>query len=639
MDLRLSTGRTGLLAALLLGFGVLVSGCSGAHSAVPNVSNVPSEAGSRSASQASHADVNGTERLLANVTFDPNVRVLVTNVYSHVMPVRGQAARSMNPKDVTFHGGKTVSAAGSIDVYVNPTAHVPESQWGFPNRFIDDYSLSKMDHIMDEYTGATDENRYPDIGKVVITHAPTRTWNNTDVKRAVQTAINATGLTGYGVVYHIYLVSGQKVCTRAPYPDGCYLHGTYGTNYCAWHASGNFFIGTVSEPVLFTLEPWQKVRGCSAPIDTIQSDTASTLSHEMSEIFTDPDGHGWYNVAYGEIGDICATNYGTIPMFPGDTEYNIQGEWLNSQHDCAYGPTGLITEFPSGSFPDGITSTTDGNLWFTEPGADAIGRITPAGVVTQFVNGITAGAAPLQIAQGIDGNLWFTEYGGNKVGRITTAGVVTEFSAGISANSGPFGITAGPGGMWFTENYGDRIGRITPKGVVTEFSNGITSDANPTGIAYNAGSDDMWFAESVYGVNKIGRITQSGHVTEFSKGFSPFAGLQFLSAGPDGNVWFTEEFTTKIGRIDEEGTVTEFSNGITANPYGITAGADGNLWFTEYTAVGRITVDGVVTEFSKGVSPGAYALSIASGADDNLWFTEYNANNIGRTIQGGLGKH
>jgi len=46
--------------------------------------------------------------------------------------------------------------------------------------------------------------------------------------------------------------------------------------------------------------------------------------------------------------------------------------------------------------------------------------------------------------------------------------------------------------------------------------------------------------------------------------------------------------------------VTEFSTGITAgaNPQGITAGPDGNVWFTEYSGnrIGRITPIGAVTD-------------------------------------------
>ena len=35
--------------------------------------------------------------------------------------------------------------------------------------------------------------------------------------------------------------------------------------------------------------------------------------------------------------------------------------------------------------PEGITAGPDGNLWFTQPDVDQIGRITPAGAVTEFV--------------------------------------------------------------------------------------------------------------------------------------------------------------------------------------------------------------------------------------------------------------
>ncbi len=69
---------------------------------------------------------------------------------------------------------------------------------------------------------------------------------------------------------------------------------------------------------------------------------------------------------------------------------------------------------------------------------------------------------PRGIAAGPDGNLWFTEKVGNRIGRITTAGVVTEFSTGITASSGPFGIAAGPdGNLWFTQVDANQIGRIT----------------------------------------------------------------------------------------------------------------------------------------------------------------------------------
>ena len=59
---------------------------------------------------------------------------------------------------------------------------------------------------------------------------------------------------------------------------------------------------------------------------------------------------------------------------------------------------------------------------------------------------------PQGITAGPDGNLWFTEFLGNKIGRITTAGVITEFPIPMPF-SGPHDITTGPdGNMWFTES-------------------------------------------------------------------------------------------------------------------------------------------------------------------------------------------
>ena len=58
----------------------------------------------------------------------------------------------------------------------------------------------------------------------------------------------------------------------------------------------------------------------------------------------------------------------------------------------------------------GGTDGPDGNIWFTEPSQFTIGKITPAGVITE-VTRTSAGAVPSKITTGPDGNLWFTEVG------------------------------------------------------------------------------------------------------------------------------------------------------------------------------------------------------------------------------------
>jgi len=249
------------------------------------------------------------------------------------------------------------------------------------------------------------------------------------------------------------------------------------------------------------------------------------------------------------------------------------------------------------------------------------------GTVTEFSAGISGN--PYDITTGPDGNLWFVKY--DRIGRITPAGVVTEFSVGITPTAGPFGITAGPdGNLWFTEWGGGHIGRITPAGVVTEFSgvSGYVMDIT-TGVDGN-----LWFTGNLN--YSIGRITPAGVVTYFSAGIS--GNPLRITTGPDGNLWFTDSYKNRIGRISPAGVVTEFSVGITANAdlYDITAGPDGNLWFTERNGnrIGRITPSGVVTEFSVGITAGAYPQWITAGPDGNLWFTEWGVGRIGRITSG-----
>jgi virginiamycin B lyase len=56
-------------------------------------------------------------------------------------------------------------------------------------------------------------------------------------------------------------------------------------------------------------------------------------------------------------------------------------------------------------------------MWFTEPSANVIGRITPQGVITTYTM-LTENSSPYGITAGPDGNIWFTEQNMNKIGRI-----------------------------------------------------------------------------------------------------------------------------------------------------------------------------------------------------------------------------
>lgn len=269
----------------------------------------------------------------------------------------------------------------------------------------------------------------------------------------------------------------------------------------------------------------------------------------------------------------------------------------------------------SGASADGIAAGPDGNLWFADPGTNAIGRITTSGSITEFPIP-TSNSRPYQIVSGPDGNLWFSEANTNQVGRITTSGYVNEFPVPTSSAK-ILGITAGPdGNVWFTEGDALKIGRITPSGAITEFP---YSGAGSAGII--TGPDgNLWFTE-IFG-NQVVRMDTNGNVTTFTPPTSG-SGPLGITSGPDGNLWLVEYYSNKIARLTTSGAFTEFPIPTASSyPARITPGPDGNLWFTETIGgkIGVITPGGAITEFTP--PSGGNPSTITQGSDGNLWFTQ-----------------
>jgi streptogramin lyase len=314
--------------------------------------------------------------------------------------------------------------------------------------------------------------------------------------------------------------------------------------------------------------------------------------------------------------------------------------------------------------PAAITAGPDGNLWFTDQSAQAVGRITPAGAITEYPAPVAVGTFPTashQITAGPDGNLWFTEYRSSfqhtgfpnlisesKIAKITPAGVITEFPLPDPA-SAPLGITVGPDGrLWFTESRANKIGSITTDGTIQEFTiPKIDTDFTTrlTAIDITAGPDgNLWYTELN---DKVGRIAPNGASLGELKLSRVPAGI---TTGPDGNVWVAETNaifsggsylaiflnSASVARITPAGAVTEFPLlvGTGAALDAITAGPDGNLWFTEDNfgdsnpKIGSIRTDGsLVAEVPisrSTVNPG-----ITVGARGDIWFTEFFAGKIG----------
>jgi streptogramin lyase len=268
-------------------------------------------------------------------------------------------------------------------------------------------------------------------------------------------------------------------------------------------------------------------------------------------------------------------------------------------------------------------------VWYFDVGQKLVGRVTPAGSITQFaVPGTGSGSEA--ITGGRDGNIWMVARGDMNgpdwILKVSPAGVVTKYP--LADGVGPEGITWGPdGNIWFTEIWTSRVGRMTPAGVITEFS---LPSPNPRGIV--TGPDhNLWIVEGSIQREAIARMTVKGEVTEFPLGtdVNHQAEPYNIVAGPDGNMWFTEQATNQIGRITPAGAITQFPIGPRHTVFGVTGGADGNVWFVDSSAstVGRMTPTGVIRQFPlprRNAGP----LGIAAGADGRLWFTETNVSRI-----------
>lgn len=240
---------------------------------------------------------------------------------------------------------------------------------------------------------------------------------------------------------------------------------------------------------------------------------------------------------------------------------------------------------------------------------------------------LPAGSEPAGLVADKHGNLWFAETALGRIGRISSAGERYEFaipqppgdSGGLPLR--PQTLAMGPdGNIWFLAY--DLIGKVTPKGQFTLFRLDGPGDG---GLV--AGPDgNMWVTQQV---PKIARVTPAGQITEFS---IPVDGKNFqagslakasIAVGRDGNLWFSEP-RGRIGRITPAGDVKEFTLPTPdAEPGGIIAGPDGNLWFAMVGVkgkIGRITPSGTITEFELMRVSQPQHLTV--GPDGAIWFTE-----------------
>ena len=264
------------------------------------------------------------------------------------------------PADLSYHGGNVSVSMQHHAIYMNPNGGCTIAGcWGNPEGFLSDLGKSEFIHVVDQYTGSTADDRYTvSDTHVRINYKPKGVpFTDADMVAIVHAVAAQLGQSGYGNEYHVFLPPGQDECFGKPFTPKqfsvCYSpDDPKSFFFCAYHGSADF---TDIGHVLYSVEPFQDVFGCSSrpgtPNEQLADSTNNVLSHEVFETITDPDGTAWWNslnngIFGQEIGDECSFLLFTpnsVYFDPSDVTLNgkryvAQPEYNNAQHACTTSP-------------------------------------------------------------------------------------------------------------------------------------------------------------------------------------------------------------------------------------------------------------------------------------------------------------
>jgi virginiamycin B lyase len=279
-------------------------------------------------------------------------------------------------------------------------------------------------------------------------------------------------------------------------------------------------------------------------------------------------------------------------------------------------------------------------LWFagSNHGAtpsNVVGRISPGGAVSEYTvprTGSVLGVGGL--ARGPEGNMWFTEPVANRIERVSPTGSPEGFAL-PTAGSRPSGIVGAPGGfLWVTMEDTGKVAKVDPSAqTVTEIALG--PGARPAAIAL--GSDSaLWAVETESAT--LGRVGLDGGSSSFPL---PTDGAIFegalnsdIVAGPDGHLWLSQEDGPYVAMVVPTSTQPEYQRfEVPEKEEGTTLisnGPRGDLWYaTEGGAIGSIATNGEeVGDPGCPLKDCAEIAALAEGPEGELWFA--SGETIGR---------
>jgi hypothetical protein len=280
------------------------------------------------------------------------------NGNGHVMHTKDWFAHNNNGKGgassaIIYHGGPVLRTATNVAavywassrIFVNAPApgtsgsgSADASLVGF---FLNNLGGSPYFNINTTYYDGTGQH----IANVVNytqywannTNAPSGSQVVSDAQMIamLQSGFNSGALTYDSSTLYAIFTAGQVN-----------LGGGFGTQYCAYHASGTVTINGVSRTVLYAAMPYNFAfpsactsgfAAANGSVDPGADYQVNTLAHETEETTTDELGNAWFDRRGFENADKCAWTWGTTyttsaggvaNIKVGGKDFLVQRNWL-----------------------------------------------------------------------------------------------------------------------------------------------------------------------------------------------------------------------------------------------------------------------------------------------------------------------
>lgn len=255
----------------------------------------------------------------------------------------------------------------------------------------------------------------------------------------------------------------------------------------------------------------------------------------------------------------------------------------------------------------GVTVAPDDTIWFAEQYANFIGHYDPRrNRFTEYAlpqihvpaqnksqQPFDLPLAPDELAFDPQGNIWFTEMNADALGKLEVkTGRITHYPLSYPQTVqqlNPYGITIDPQGtIWFTEAGHNQLGRYTPG--TGKFATFTFSMPGTSFMEITSDHAGMIWATTFNSTRLIQfdprHQTFTSYVARTTSMGSGVSGIYGIASMAPGDIWLTIPEGNTIAHFDSRTKTFSYYAIPTqaSTPLGITAGPHHTFWFTESAA-------------------------------------------------------